>query len=186
VTQRPLVITLSGPSGSGKTTFVHELIDALRAPVALVYTDDYYIGKTRMRTEMPRGEEVNFDHPASINLATLVRDITALQANCPVSSPIYDMAVSEPTGNTRIIEPAGVIMVEGIAANLDQIRYLSDISICVTAPLEERIRRCLARDNTRNLREEHEVIAHFTHVVAPSYDAYFKHADEQADYTIQH
>lgn len=182
---RPLVVTLSGPSGSGKTTIIHALIEALRTPVALVHTDDYYIGKTRMKTEMPPGEELNFDHPASLDLATLGRDIMSLRADRAISSPIYDMAPSEPTGKVRIVAPARVIMVEGIAANLDEIRRLSDVSICVTAPLEERIRRCITRDNTRNLREEHEVVAHFTHVVAPSYDTYFKHADEQADYVIQ-
>ena len=181
----PLVVTISGPSGSGKTTIVHELIDALDMPVALVHTDDYYIGKTRMKAEMPQGEALNFDHPASIDLAKLARDIVSLQANLIISSPIYDMATSEPTAQTRVVQPAGVIIIEGIAANLDEIRSLSDFSICVTAPLEERIRRCITRDNTRNLREEHEVIAHFTHVVAPSYDIYFKHADEQADFIVR-
>lgn len=179
-----LVVTISGPSGSGKTTIVHELIDALKMPVALVHTDDYYIGKTRMKTEMPEGETLNFDHPASIDLAKLAHDIVSLRGGRAVSSPIYDMAISELTGKTRIIQPARVIIIEGIAANLDEIRSFSDISICVTAPLAERIRRCITRDNTRNLREEHEVIAHFTHVVAPNYDTYFKRADEQADFIV--
>lgn len=181
----PLVVTISGPSGSGKTTIVHELIDALDMPIALVHADDYYIGKIRMKTEMPLGNELNFDHPASIDLAKLAQDIVSLQANHAVSSPIYDMAASEPTSQTRVIQPARVIIIEGIAANLDEIRSHSDFSICVTAPLAERIRRCITRDNTRNLREEHEVIAHFTHVVAPSYDTYFKHADEQADFEVR-
>lgn len=181
----PFVITISGPSGSGKTTIVHELIDALDMPIALVHTDDYYIGKTRMRTEMPLGNELNFDHPASIDLAKLAQDIVSLQANQAISSPIYDMAISEPTSQTRVIQPARVIIIEGIAANLDEIRSYSDLSICVTAPLEERIQRCITRDNMRNLREEHEVITHFTQVVAPSYDIYFKHADEQTDYIVR-
>ncbi|MEO5949669.1 MAG: hypothetical protein ABIP74_04655 [Candidatus Saccharimonas sp.] len=180
-----LIVTISGPSGSGKTTVVHQLTAALGEPIALLHTDDYYIGKTRMQTEMPSGETLNFDHPASLELTRLAQDITKLRDGATIESPIYDMAVSEPTSNTRTIHPAQVIMVEGIAANIDEIRMLSDISIYVTAPVEVRLQRCIQRDAIRNLRSESEVRQHFETNVVPSYEKYFQIADANADFTLE-
>lgn len=180
-----LIVTISGPSGSGKTTVVQKLTAALDKLVALLHTDDYYIGKTRMKTEMPDGESLNFDHPASLDLAHLAHDIASLRGGNAVESPIYDMATSEPTSRVRIVNPAQVIIIEGIAANLDEIRILSDISVCVTAPVEVRLQRCILRDATRNLRTESEVREHFATNVIPSYKKYFLAADMDTTYVIE-
>jgi len=181
----PLVITISGPSGSGKTTVVHQLTAALEEPVALLHTDDYYIGKTRMKTEMPEGESLNFDHPASLDLAHLAHDITTIRDHKTIHSPVYDMSISEPTSQTRLVQPARVIIIEGIASNLDEIRTYSTISVCVTAPVEVRLQRCIQRDATRNLRSESEVREHFAVNVIPSYEKYFLVADMATTYTIE-
>lgn len=148
----PIVITVSGPSGGGKSTTAHHVADALRVPVAFLHTDDYYIGKTRMRTEMPAGEKLNFDHPSAMDLARLAADIAALKNGKTVQVPQYDMFTSEPLPKQQVIWPAPVIIIEGIAANLPVIKDVADISVCVSAPLETRMAGYFARQRPQRPR----------------------------------
>lgn len=181
----PVVVTVSGPSGSGKTTVVYQIIETLNTPVSVLHTDDYYIGKTRMRTHMPDGEEQNFDHPASMDLKRLATDIDTLKQGNSVTSPVYSMFFSEPTKDTRRVDATQLIIIEGIAANTADIRALSDISVCVTAPYEERLERCIRRDSERAGRAADEQYHYFQDHVEPSYQKHFARDDRQVDFMIR-
>lgn len=181
----PVVVTVSGPSGSGKTSVVHQIIAILNIPAVILHTDDYYIGKTRMKAVMPDGEEQNFDHPVSIDLERLADDLRALCSGKAIDAPIYDMFFSEPKKDRRHVEPEQLIIVEGIAANLPSLKDRADISVCVTAPDDERLRRCTLRDYERNGRSTDEERDYFLRHVEPSYETYFAPADRQVDFTIQ-
>jgi uridine kinase len=181
-----VVVTISGPSGSGKSSVAKDVMRhfADEAPI-LLSTDDYYIGKSRMQTDMPRGEELNFDHPASIDLKRLKNDVLALKNNKSIDSPIYDMFISEPTNELRHIEPSPLIVIEGIAASLPILREIADFSIRVTAPFATRLERCIKRDIHRNGRTEAAVREHFLRYVEPSYEKYYAATDRRANHTVK-
>lgn len=182
---KPIIVTISGPSGSGKSSVVRDLCEHFKefSPIALS-TDNYYIGKTRMLRDMPAGEEHNFDHPAAMNIRQLSDNLHHLLNGKSIDAPLYDMFMSEPKQQTQHIIPSKLIFVEGIAANLPPLRELSDVSICVTAPFETRLARCIARDQTRNGRDEVAEREHFLHYVEPSYRKYYAAADHSSPYTI--
>lgn len=181
----PTIITLSGPSGSGKTT----LLDTFRATYGVscttISTDDYYIGKTLMRTKMPEGHTGNFDHPAAIDTTRLARDLQALKTGKSIEKPLYDMKHSEPISSTETVIPNDLIIIEGLAANLPEIRELSDLSVLVTAPIDERLRRRMERDVTRKGHAAEETLNIFMNHVEPSYQAYFAPHDAKVDYRIE-
>lgn len=182
---QPAIITLSGPSGSGKTTILDDFKSKYGQDCTTISTDDYYIGKTLMRTKMPAGQATNFDHPAAIDTARLARDIECLRRGESISKPLYDMKRSEPIGFAEIVTPNNIIVIEGIAANLPEIRELSDLSLVITAPVDERLRRRMERDVERKGHTAEETLDIFMNHVEPSYQAYFAPHDAEADYQIK-
>lgn len=138
-----------------------------------------------MQSTMPHGEELNFDHPTSMDLERLKNDVLALKNGKPINSPLYDMFISEPKSEFRHIEPSRLILIEGIAANLPVLRDISDLSVCVSAQLETRLARCIKRDQSRNGRDEAAEREHFLRYVEPSYREYYEHSDKQCDFTLE-
>ena len=94
------------------------------------------------------------------------------------------MKSSEPSGLYETVTPNDIIIIEGIAANLPAIRQLSDHSLTLSTPVEERLRWRIARDITRKGQTLEQVLSIFMNHVEPSYQAYFAKHDAAADYTI--
>jgi hypothetical protein len=57
---------------------------------------------------------INYDHPASLDSGLLVDHLRALRDGRAVEVPIYDFATHTRRPDTRRVEPARVIVVEGI------------------------------------------------------------------------
>ncbi len=183
-TARPAIITLSGPSCSGKTTILEYFKNTYGERCLTISTDDYYIGKSRMRTEMPEGHTANFDHPAAIDTTRLARDIKALRGGKTIQKPLYNMKQSEPFASSQTITPAKIIIIEGIAANLPELKQQSDLSLAITAPIEERLRRRMERDINRKGHTPEQTLSTFLNHVEPSYQTYFAGHDQAVDYLL--
>lgn len=178
------IVTVSGPSGSGKSTVVRALQKVFPDSL-LIATDDYYIGKTRMKLEMPAGHELDFDHPTAIDIDRLAGDVNQLKAGRAIDTPLYDMLRSEPRADTLRLTPRPLVIVEGIVANCPTLHRLSDMSICVTAPLEMRLARRIERDKTRKNHTPKETKNYMLTVVEPAYTTYFAAWDQTADMIVR-
>lgn len=182
--KQPLIVTLSGPSGSGKSTILKKFQTHFPDMVSVLETDSFYIGKTRMANEMPAGEETNFDHPASVDTGKIVRIIKALRSGHEVDLPVYSMMRSEPENDTIKQVPTPLIVVEGLMANLPEIRRCADFSLALNVPLEVRLSRRVQRDVTRNGSSAEKTTRWMLNEVEPSYQRYYAEADKAADYQI--
>lgn len=180
---RALVVTISGPSGSGKTTVADQLASQFHA--TLLHTDDYYIGKTHMKIVMPRSESDNFDHPSAIDINRLTTDIATLADGHSIQAPLYNMAISEPYPETKLIQPASIIIIEGLAANLPAIRRLSDLKICVTAPKSVRLKRRIDRDLIRKQLPAATIRQIFVEKVEPNYIKHYRNSDRKVDFVLK-
>lgn len=179
------VVTLSGPSASGKSTILDRIKQSYNSACTVLSSDDYYIGKTRMQHEMPAGQADNFDHPAAVDTTQLQHDIAELQAGRTILAPIYNMMTSEPLMEKRVVETTPLIIIEGLAANLEEVRELSTLSVSVYAPLTERLQRRIARDILRKGHSAEETTAYFMQVVEPAYAEYYEPSDQKVDFVIE-
>jgi uridine kinase len=179
----PMIITISGGSGSGKSTLTDRLQASFPNSVA-IHTDDYYIGKTRMQTEMPAGEETNFDHPAAIDIRRIVHDLTKLKNGEKTLGARYNMLISEPA-TTELMRPAPLIIVEGIIANNDELRRISDLTVVAQSTPEARLKRRIERDATRKGYDAATIREIFERDVEPSYQKYYQAGDQAVDFTIK-
>lgn len=181
---RPTIINISGASGSGKSTRLDYIKRVFGGDCTTLSTDDYYIGKTRMAKEMPAGEEENFDHPSAIDTGKLVEHIDSLRRGVKIERPNYSMRTSEPYEKTTTIEPSKLIIVEGISANLPELRRDSDLTLFVAATIEKRLRRRINRDVERKGYDPERTMDLFMNVVEPNYLEHYAEHDYRTDIFI--
>lgn len=144
---KPLVIGIAGCSGSGKTTLARELatqLDATLFPLDLYYRD---LSQFPLDSRHKR----NFDHPDSLESELIIEHVRALAEGQPIQRPVYDFKThSRVEGAFDVIEPANVVIVEGILAlHYYELVPLYTFSIYVNAPHDI----CLARRIHRDMRE---------------------------------
>src|SRR5882724_11923457 len=113
MTARPLIVGIAGGTCSGKTTVANKL--AASMPVGrcvLIDHDAYYREQSHLSLE-DRAQQ-NYDHPAALETSLLVEHLVGLRAGRSVDVPIYDFTQHTRRREVRHVDPAPVIIVEGI------------------------------------------------------------------------
>jgi len=108
-----LIIGIAGGSGSGKTTLALRLKERFgEDEVRLISHDSYY----KRHDELPFEErcKLNYDHPDAFDNALLIYHLQELKAGRAIDCPVYDYADHNRSNKVQHIEPAPVLIVEGI------------------------------------------------------------------------
>ena len=83
-----LVVGIAGGSGSGKTTVVKRIMERLpEDSVAILPQDSYY--KDNSQLNLQARQEINFDHPDSLEFSLLIDQLSKLKAGEGIQRPIY-------------------------------------------------------------------------------------------------
>lgn len=142
-----VVTTIAGRSGSGKSTIVREVQRLLQendVSSVVISTDDYHRGKRWL--ESYKGNTwTNWDAPIVYDLESLHRDLDELRLGKPIARQHFDFTTEEPVIEGTI-EPASVIIVEGIYARDDTFDARTNFRYEVPTPLATCIGRRLLRD----------------------------------------
>src|ERR1700676_4224151 len=107
------VLGIAGGSGSGKTTVAQALAThAGPEHVQVVVQDAYY----RDRRDLTFEERcrINYDHPDAFDEKLLVEHVRTPRGGKPIRPPVYDYAKHARTDSVIPIQPASVIILEGI------------------------------------------------------------------------
>ena len=178
------VIGITGGTGCGKTTVVNQIVKELsEGEVTIISQDSYY----RDMSHLPYSERVkmNFDHPNSIDFELLKKHLEELKQGKSVQSPIYSFVEHNRTGETILVKPTKVIIVEGILIfSHADIRNLFDIKIYVHADSDERLIRRIKRDTTERGRDVEEVLNRYQTTLKPMHLQFIEPAKEYADIII--
>lgn len=156
------MVGIAGGSASGKTAVARRIVRALgEEKTAIVQHDAYYRDLSHLTLEERR--RVNVDHPDSLETDLMVEDLRRLVQGDPIELPVYDYSTHVRLDDRRVVEPAPVVIVEGILVlALARLRRLMDLKVYVHVPEVERLARRLARDVERrgrtpaSVREDHE------------------------------
>jgi uridine kinase len=143
---RPLVVGIAGGTGSGKTTVAHKLAAAMpQGRCVTIEHDAYYRDQLHLSPE--DRAKTNYDHPISLESDLLAAHLSALRAGRGVDVPVYDFATHTRSKQTRRVEPARVIIVEGILVFVEAaLREQLDIKIFVDTDADIRLIRRIRRD----------------------------------------
>ena len=148
------IIGISGGSGSSKTTLARGVKAAFESLAgraghsAVIAQDSYYIDQSHIfRGD---GENVNFDHPDSLDFPLLAKHIVALRAGTAIEVPIYDFPTHKRKAERTPFEPRPLIVVDGtLILSQPPIRALLDWSIFIEASESVRYDRRFKRDLDR-------------------------------------
>jgi uridine kinase len=179
-----LVIGIAGGSGSGKTTVVNAITEQLKEKVVVIPQDSYY--KDSSHLPMEERQQINFDHPEAIDFKLLCSQLRDLKHGKTVEQPVYSyITCSRSTTETVTVEPAEVIIIEGILVfTCKELRDQMDIKIFVDADDDDRLMRVMARDSLERGKTVETVIERYTKTVKPMYLQFIEPSKRYADIII--
>ena len=181
---RPLIIGIAGGSGSGKSTVARRVADSLAdAQVAFLDMDAYYRDHRHLTLDERR--HVNWDHPDAFDLALLAEHLERLGCGEPIDKPVYDFVSHLRAPETVRIEPADVIVLDGILLLVDErVRQACDVKVFVDTDADIRLIRRIRRDMTVRGRPLEEILDQYLHTVQPMHLQFVEPSKRYADLII--
>ena len=181
---RPIVIAVAGGTGSGKTTVANEILQRVGAQhIAYISHDAYYRDHSHLSPD--ERALVNYDHPDSLETPLLVEHLKALRDGRAVKIPIYDFTTHTRTPHTRRVEPAPVVLVEGILVFVEpELRELFDVKLYVDSDADVRFIRRLRRDIIERGRTVESVCEQYLATVRPMHLEFVEPSKRYADVII--
>lgn len=180
---RPLFIGIAGGSGSGKTTIAESVVGRLDGKVSLLQHDAYYLHQPELSYE--ERTRVNYDHPSSLETDLLVEHLETLRSGVAVERPVYDFSEHLRATETVRIEPAPVVVVEGILVlSQPTLRSELDLKIFVDTDPDLRLARRLERDIDERGRSVDSVITQYFTTVRPMHLEFVEPSRRYADLII--
>jgi len=183
-TDRPWIVGIAGGTGSGKTTVAHKLAAAMPAGRCVTIEHDAYY---RDQSHLSRAERetINYDHPASLDSALLAEHLQAVRAGRAVDVPIYDFATHTRRAETRRVEPAPVVIVEGILVFAEAaLREQMDVKIFVDTDPDIRLMRRIRRDLEQRGRTFQSVRDQYYATVRPMHIEHVEPTKRWADLIV--
>lgn len=179
-----LIVGIAGGTGSGKTTVVREIINRLpKNEVAVISQDAYY--KDNSHIPLEKRQEINFDHPNSLEFKLLVDHIRKLKMGKVVQQPIYSYLTCKRSEETVPVEPKNVVIIEGILVLQNiPLRKLMDIKVFVDADNDDRLMRVVQRDIEERGRSVNKVLERYEKTVKPMHLQFIEPTKKYADIII--
>jgi len=178
-----LIIGIAGGTGSGKTTLTKQIRKRFGNNVSVVYHDNYY----KAHDDLPFSERIslNYDHPDALETALMIEHIQTLKEGVAIACPVYDYTLHTRSNKTVTINPAKVIIIEGIFIFVDPaLRQLMDIKIFVDTDADVRILRRIVRDVEQRQRTLQSVITQYLTTVKPMHEQFVEPSKRTADIIV--
>lgn len=179
----PFVIGVAGGTGSGKTTLATKLKESIADDAVILAHDFYY----RSNEGIPFEQRIlmNYDHPDAFETNLLIQDVKKLKSGQAIDHPQYSFVTYTRTNETVHMEPARVIIVEGILIfENKELLDLMDIKVFVDTDTDIRLIRRLMRDVKERCRSLDSVVCQYMNTVKPMHEQFVEPSKKNADIII--
>jgi type I pantothenate kinase len=141
----PYLVGVSGGVASGKSTFAANLAAELtrRGLAAQVISLDGYLKSNAALQAAGLTHRKGF--PESFDSARLTGDVALMRAGKLVGVPVYDHAANDVVAAETVVEPGGILILEGVVALGAELAPLLDFKVFLDTDLELARERYLAR-----------------------------------------
>ena len=179
-----LIVGIAGGTGSGKTTVVKKIMQELPPEeVAILPQDSYY--KDNSHLPLEERQEMNFDHPASVEFNLLIKHLEELKKGNAIQQPIYSYLTCTRAEETIKVEPKKVVIIEGILVLTNaKLRDLMNIKVFVDADADDRLSRVITRDIIERGRSVNKVLERYEKTVKPMHLQFIEPTKRYADIII--
>lgn len=179
-----LTIGIAGGTGSGKTTVVKRIVECLPIGEMVVIPQDSYY-KDNSHLPLEKRQEMNFDHPSSIEFELLIDHILKLKEGKSIEQPIYSYLTCTRAKETITVHSKKVIIIEGILVFTNpELRDLMDIKVYVDADADDRLSRVVLRDIVERGRSVDKVLDRYEKTVKPMHLQFIEPTKRYADIIV--
>lgn len=178
-----LIVGVAGGSGSGKTTLTDNLVRRFGDKVCVVHHDNYY----RAHDDLTYAERttLNYDCPEAFETELMAEHLRLLKQGRSVHCPVYDYKIHNRSGETALVTPRPVVVVEGILIFAEpELCALMDIKVFVDTDADVRLARRVLRDVETRGRTVRSVIDQWQNTVKPMHEQYVEPSKKNADIII--
>lgn len=178
------VIGIAGGSASGKTTIAKSIEQSFNpSHVVILRQDNYYKPQDHLSVE--ERKFTNYDHPDAFDYPLLYRHLCNLRDGIAIEQPLYDFTMHTRSQTTCLIEPADVVIIEGIMIfDEKNIAGLMDIKVFVETDADLRFIRRLLRDTSERGRTVEQSIQQYLATARPGHESFVEPARKKADIII--
>jgi len=149
----------------------------------MIEFDAYYRDRPDLGPE--ERAQINFDHPDSLDTDLLVEHLGRLKEGRRIEMPIYDFKTDRRLAESRTVEPAPVVIVEGILVFVDpRVRERLDMKIFVDTDADIRVFRRIRRDIEQRGRTFDSVREQYYRTVRPMHLQFVEPSKRWADLII--
>lgn len=178
-----IVIGIAGGTGSGKSTMVRRIQEEFGPAVTLLSHDFYY----KAHDELSYEERclLNYDHPNSFDTDLMIRHIRSLRIGETIFRPVYDFTIHNRSMESVSVEPAKVVIVEGILIFENrELLELCDIKLYIDTDADVRIIRRILRDVKKRGRTLESVVEQYLTTVKVMHEQFVEPSKKHADIII--
>ena len=178
-----LIIGICGASGSGKSTLARELSNRLEGRCVYLKQDSYYKDHPDMSFE--ERERINYDEPDAFEHSALLNDLIELRAGRAITAKNYDYTQHRRCDSAEQIEPADVVLVEGLHVFYDAaVREILDFKIFIQVDPDVCLLRRVKRDIRDRGRSIEGVYRQYLESVKPMYEKHIRNYVDYADLIV--
>lgn len=177
------IIGIAGGTGSGKSTLARKIKEALKESVTLICHDNYY----KDSSHLPFEERVvqNYDHPSAFDTELLIEQLGKLKSGEAIDMPTYSFVEHVRNKETIHVEPAKVIILEGILIfENEALRNMMDMKIFVDTDADVRFIRRMSRDVKSRGRDMDSVVNQYLGTVKPMHEQFVEPSKKYADIIV--
>ncbi|KAG4395854.1 hypothetical protein AAZX31_19G045800 [Glycine max] len=182
--KQPFFIGVAGGTASGKTTVCNMINTQLHDQrVVLITQDSFYHSLSDKMLQ--KVNEYNFDHPDAFDTKLLLSTLEKLKCGQPVTIPNYDFNSHKRIEAGRQVQPANIIVLEGILVLHDSgVRNLLNMKIFVDEDSDVRLTRRMQRLAIERGRNIENVLDQYSRFVKPSFEDFVLPTKKYADIII--
>lgn len=178
-----MIIGIAGGTGSGKSTLAERLAEVLQDNAIIISEDAYYRDLSHLSFDERKA--ANFDHPNAIEFSLLEQHLIALKQGVTIEQPTYNFKTHARKSETRIVQPAQVIIVEGILLfAIPSIRDQLDLKVFVDVDNDIRLLRRIDRDMKERERKFPDIEQQYLETVRPMHEAFVEPSKQYADIIV--
>ena len=180
------VIGVSGGSGSGKSTVTREVLASVGSSnAAVLMQDDYYLDQSELSFEARC--TTNYDHPDAFDWPLMMQHVQTLREGRAIEMPVYDFTVHNRSSQTITVQPAPIIVIEGLFALFDPaLRKMMSLKVFVDTAADVRFIRRLQRDISERGRSAESVIEQYLQTVRPMHKQFIEPTKRNAHVILPH
>lgn len=130
-------------------------------------------------------ERINYDEPQAFEHDVLREDLFSLRSGHAISAKNYDYSLHRRADKDEMIEPADVVLIEGIHVFYDEaVRDLLDFKIYIQVDPDVCLLRRVKRDIRDRGRSIDGIYRQYLDTVKPMYEKYIRRYVDYADLIV--